>query len=215
MVDFARALRAPPKPPPEVPWPIIGVSGHRPNKIGGYDRNNPLRRAIRARLQKEITALAKKPRPDLGTLHAHHVDNYLRQISWLRPRPVSGPLLITGLALGIDQDAAGICAREGIQFIGAIPFPGQESRWPEPAQKIYSKIISEYACGIVYVSHDAPADHTRASEMLHKRNEWICCAADELIAVWDGTHGGTSSCVRYWRKFGKMEIRINPREIAA
>jgi len=35
---------------------------------------------------------------------------------------------------------------------------------------------------------------------------------DKLVAVWDGTKGGTSHCVGYAKKQGKEIIRINPED---
>lgn len=34
--------------------------------------------------------------------------------------------------------------------------------------------------------------------------------ADKVIAVWDGTKGGTGNCVKYAEKCGKEIIRIEP-----
>jgi hypothetical protein len=58
MVDFAKLLRDGPPPPPKVPGLIVGVTGHRPDKLfsspglrDGYDRKNPLREKVRARLR--------------------------------------------------------------------------------------------------------------------------------------------------------------------
>lgn len=34
--------------------------------------------------------------------------------------------------------------------------------------------------------------------------------ADMVIAVWDGSKGGTGNCVQYAQKKGKEFIRINP-----
>ena len=36
---------------------------------------------------------------------------------------------------------------------------------------------------------------------------------DILIAVWDGSKGGTANCVRYMKKLGKEIIRIDPSNL--
>lgn len=53
--------------------------------------------------------------------------------------------------------------------------------------------------------------------MLHARNEWLCAAADELIAVYDGSKGGTSNCIYQWNRFHSYDKlhRIDPREISS
>ena len=36
--------------------------------------------------------------------------------------------------------------------------------------------------------------------------------SDIIIAVWDGTKGGTYNCVQYAKKKNKEIIQINPKE---
>lgn len=49
--------------------------------------------------------------------------------------------IITGMALGVDQLVAFIAIELDIQFIAAIPFTGQESRWPPSSKKIYNDLL--------------------------------------------------------------------------
>lgn len=35
---------------------------------------------------------------------------------------------------------------------------------------------------------------------------------DRLIAVWDGSNGGTGNCVKYAKEVGKPIVVINPTE---
>lgn len=111
---------------------------------------------------------------------------------------------ISGMALGVDQWAAMLCVKLGIPFIAAVPFPGQEGVWPESSQRIY-KLLLKKADDIVIVS-DAPFKAAK----LQKRNEWMVDQCDKLIAVFDGTDGGTCNCVKYAEKHNKEIIRINP-----
>ncbi len=111
---------------------------------------------------------------------------------------------ISGMALGVDQWAAMVCVNLHIPFIAAVPFPGQESVWPEPSQRIY-KLLLKKADDIVIVN-DAPF----AAGKLQKRNEWMVDQCDKLIAVFDGTEGGTANCVKYAEKHNKEIIRIDP-----
>ena len=58
-----------------------------------------------------------------------------------------------------------------------------------------------------------PRTGDAAAERLKRRNEWVCGPSDELLAVWDGSRGGTSSCVNFWRRCGQHEILIDPRDL--
>ncbi len=111
---------------------------------------------------------------------------------------------ITGMALGVDQWAANICIKLKIPFIAAVPFPGQECKWPENSQRIYKVLLSK-ASDIVMVS-DAPFQ----AKKLQIRNEWMVDQCDKLIAIYDGTEGGTCNCVKYAEKHNKDIIRIDP-----
>lgn len=48
---------------------------------------------------------------------------------------------------------------------------------------------------------------------MQKRNEYMTDNSDIVIAVWDGSKGGTANCVRYAKKLNKEIIVINPKEI--
>ena len=50
-----------------------------------------------------------------------------------------------------------------------------------------------------------------AGYKLQKRNEWMVDHCDILIAVWDGTSGGTANCVNYAQSVNKEKIFIDPR----
>ena len=45
---------------------------------------------------------------------------------------------------------------------------------------------------------------------MQKRNEYMVDLADKVIAVWNGSTGGTYNCVKYAEKCGKEIIRIVP-----
>ena len=207
MVDFAALRNRPATPPPIVPRLIVAVTGHRPPKLDGYDAANPLRVAIRERMKQELQS-------DMAasSMDPRHTDSYLRQVVWNTPQPTE-TLALSGLAQGADWDFCTVCHQLGIPFIGVVPFPGQESRWPTKTQQQYRKLLSHCA-GVVYVSKSPPQDNDEAKRLLFKRDEWLCCAADELIAVYDGSASGTGHCVRYWERLhGRRLRRIDPRDL--
>lgn len=112
--------------------------------------------------------------------------------------------VISGMALGVDQIAAFIAYQLDIPFIAAIPFKGQESKWPLVSQQTYHKLL-KLAVGQVIVSEGG-----YSPEKMQIRNEWMVNHSDQLIAIWDGTAGGTANCVAYAEKVKKPIIRINP-----
>lgn len=109
------------------------------------------------------------------------------------------------MALGVDQWAAEICTDLGIPWTAAVPFEGQERKWPSASQQKYRALISK-ASSIHIV-----CDPGYAPWKMQARNEWMVDRCGLLIAVWDGTDGGTANCVRYAESVGRRIERINPR----
>lgn len=154
---------------------IVAFTGHRPDKLGGYEIPNPTYLHIYNQIEKALINL--------------------------KPEKV-----ITGMALGIDQWAAIIAYRLKIPYLSAIPFENQECKWPEDSQKTF-RILRKLASEEVIVSEGAYA----ASKM-QVRNEWMVNNCDVLIAIWDGSKGGTGNCIEYAKSIGKKIIYINPRD---
>lgn len=113
---------------------------------------------------------------------------------------------ISGMALGVDQWAARECIYLGIPFVAAIPFQGQESIWPKASKEEYEYLLSK-AHSRTYV---CPPGYD--PKKMQIRNEWMVDRCGILIAVWNGSSGGTANCVRYAEKKGCRIIRINPLE---
>lgn len=101
---------------------------------------------------------------------------------------------IVGMALGFDQAVAGACVVLGIPFVAAVPFSGQERRWPAEAQTRYKRLLA-YADSVEIV-----ADGISVSTAMQKRNEWMVDRCNKLITLWDGSFGGTCNCVAYAEK---------------
>lgn len=112
---------------------------------------------------------------------------------------------ISGMALGVDQWAAEECDAVGIPWTAAVPFIGQESRWTREAQRHYRDLLG-WATRTVIVS---PGGYQR--EKMQIRNRWMVNNCDVLIAVWDGSDGGTANCYRYAKSVGRRVARIDPR----
>lgn len=113
---------------------------------------------------------------------------------------------ISGMALGIDQWAASICVKLGIPFIAAIPFLGQENVWPEESKRIYRILLKKAE------SQHVVSEGSYTAAKLQIRNEWMVDNCDKLIAVWDGTQGGTGNCYKYAESINRDIYRINPKD---
>ena len=148
---------------------ILAATGHRPEKLGGYDEATYL----------ELRGFA------LG---------YIQQ-----RRPVK---VISGMALGWDTAWAAAAVYAGVPFIAAVPFAGQESRWPGPSQARYHALLAK-ASEVVIV---CPGGYS--AQAMQRRNEWMVDRCDEVIALWDGSAGGTGNCVRYARKVGRPVVNL-------
>lgn len=124
------------------------------------------------------------------------IDHHLKEI---QPDKV-----ITGMALGIDQWSAMVAHKLGIAYLAAIPFEGQECRWPPQSQITY-RLLRKLASEEVIVSEGS---YTIAK--MQVRNEWMVDNCDLLIAVWDGSKGGTGNCVQYANSVNRKILRIDP-----
>lgn len=99
--------------------------------------------------------------------------------------------VITGMALGIDTNAARVAYQMGLPYHAYVPFKGQEGRWPAARQADYHTALG-LAASVVYTSSGGynPAK-------MQVRNEYMADNCDVLLAYWDGSAGGTANCLRY------------------
>lgn len=145
-------------------------TGHRPERLGGYDVKNPIRTAVRKHLKDDV----------------------------LRAYDLGFRTFITGMAQGFDLDAAVVVTwvrwalRPDIRLVAAVPFIGQARKWPASAQEMHADVL-RLADEVVVVS-----EGEYAGWKLQKRNEWMVDRCRLLIACYDGSGiGGTANCVRY------------------
>ena len=118
-------------------------------------------------------------------------------------------LCLSGMALGVDQWGAELALALGIPFWAIVPFEGYEERWPDSAQAHYRELLAK-AANTVYVCSGG-----YDPQKMQRRNEYLVDKADVLLAVYDGTSGGTQNCYHYAEKRiadgAKLRIeRINP-----
>lgn len=110
--------------------------------------------------------------------------------------------VISGGALGWDQALASAAIDLRIPTVLALPFPGFEDRWPHES-KVRLYALMQQAKEVVYVCEPG-----YAGWKMQKRNEWMVDRADKVLALWDGSTGGTGNCIRYANKVNKPIINL-------
>lgn len=159
---------------------IIAITGHRPNKLPNYSYD------LRS---PKWQALQRKYKTFFKTNNCTEV--------------------ITGMALGVDQCAALAVIElksEGydIKLHAAIPCRNQEKIWPKQSQELYHAILSK--ADIIKIVTDS--EYTPVCMQI--RNIYMVDHADQVLAVWDGTAGGTKNCIDYAKKKQKTITIIQP-----
>ena len=160
--------------------PVVCATGHRPKVFGTYNEQD-----------KRIVCVKSA------------IKDFLQE-----HKPEK---LLTGMALGVDQWAAEAAMNLGISVVAAVPFRGQNKTWPYTSTKKYQDILSS-ASEIYVINKD---DHNPVSYKefiscngdvlsydvirmcLLRRNIWMVDHSDAVMAVWNGSMGGTGHCVSY------------------
>lgn len=161
-------------------------TGHRPNKfIFKYDEESPDCKKLKKLLKESIEEAINK-----GYKH-----------------------FISGMALGVDTWAAEIVLElkevyPNITFEAAIPCISQDSRWINESKERYRKIL-ERADVITQVTNQTFKENPSCMLI---RNIYMINNSNLIIAVFDGTSGGTKHAFDYAQKLGINICRINPRD---
>jgi uncharacterized phage-like protein YoqJ len=115
-------------------------------------------------------------------------------------------LVISGMALGWDTALALAAVSLDIPFVAAVPFEGQERQWPDAAQQRYRELLTK-ALVVEYTSLGL-----YAAWKMQRRNQWmveqLTGPDDFVLALWDGSDGGTANCVRYAEKRGARIVNV-------
>jgi uncharacterized phage-like protein YoqJ len=163
----------------------IAITGHRPNKIGGY-----------ATCQKHVAL-------------KDHMRTFLKE----KLSQNSDLTLISGGALGIDQFWIEVGQELNIPIMVIIPFHGFEAKWPIHSQQYFHKLIDK-CHGISYASNEIPRNKQEAVAAILKRDRMLIQAADAIVAYWNGSSGGTAHTVKFAKESNKEPIIFNPDEIS-
>ena len=109
---------------------------------------------------------------------------------------------ISGMALGWDQWAAKICVELGIPFDAYIPCIGQECKWIPSSRQEYHRILGLASRQVMV--YNGPYN----GSCMQDRNIAMVDACDILVALWDGSTGGTGNCIRYAKSKGITIVNL-------
>lgn len=163
----------------------IAITGHRPDKLGGYDFSNPIRQDLFRRLITELQRL----NPSM--------------------------LFVGGaLGFDTDAARAALKCKIPYTLCAPFPSQARRwndvDRQKYEKMKEYADrvvFVSEndppVATGVNFA----------AINMLHARNRYMVDQGDQVIAAWDGSLGGIHNCVKYAKKVGKEILVLEPEGI--
>ena len=105
--------------------------------------------------------------------------------------------VISGMALGWDMALAQAAINQNLPLVAAVPFAGQEKQWPQSSQTQYHSILSKTSETVIVCEGGYEA------WKMQVRNVWLVDHCDLLVALWDGSKGGTGNCIDYAKKKDK------------
>ena len=158
----------------------IMITGHRPDKLFGYNIHSNSYDSMRERFQQIFDTVSQQH---------NKITVY------------------NGGSLGADQIFAEESIKfekdHDVYNIMAVPFPKQSDKW-STKDKINYSIIKSNMDEIITI------DISYSAKALQKRNEYMVDRSDKVFSVWDHeNHGGTYNCIQYAIKKGKPIINYN------
>lgn len=162
-------------------------TGHRPDKLHGYNKLHPNNLILFGKLKYEI-----------ANLYKYHGIN----------------IFISGMALGTDLWAAEVVLElkeiiPNLKLICAIPCKNHHDTFYGEDRLLYNYILdnADYVHNVTGIKY--------FPRCLQIRNEWMVNNSSGQLAVWNGTKGGTLNCIEYANKVGKKNrIVINPNSFS-
>lgn len=120
-------------------------------------------------------------------------------LAMLEPKKV-----LTGMALGWDTIIAELCIEMSIPFVAAVPFHGQELKWPKEQQSHYHNLLSKAES--VWIGSSK-----FSKKAFFVRNCYIVDNSDIILAAFDGRkHGGTWHAIQYAVSQNKEVAKVWP-----
>lgn len=161
------------------------VTGPRPASIGwGYDYDSAEWQGLKQIFREKLIAL---------------LADYESLVCW------------DGMALGTDTVFAETVLElreQGLplKLCCAIPCRTQASKWKEDSRRVYDEILSK--ADVVNYLQDA-----YSPSCLNERNKFMVNRSSLVIALWNGSAGGTGNCVAYADTKGVKVDLIHPESV--
>ncbi len=161
-------------------------TGHRPVKLPwGENENDPRCAALKQELGRVLEAVYGR-----GFRH-----------------------FLCGMAQGSDLmfGKAVLSLRQrypDVKLEAAVPYPGQADEWDEAQRERYRNLLER--CEIETV-----VQHGYTQVCMHRRNRYMVERSSLLIAVYDGSPGGTGYTIVQAMRKGLELIQIDPSRLPA
>lgn len=157
---------------------IMCVTGHRPDKLYGYDISDIRYLFLKQNIKKIL------------------IDKKISEG-------------ITGMALGADTIFALSIIElkdEGynIKLHCAIPCLKHTCKWNKESISMYNYILSRADKKIIV------SNTNYNNFVMQKRNEYMVDNSDEILAIYNGSYGGTKNCIDYAIKKNKIITYLKP-----
>jgi uncharacterized phage-like protein YoqJ len=163
---------------------LVMVTGHRPQKLGGFGQAGLARQArIKELLLGALIVLQHEHKNIVG---------------------------ISGMAIGVDQLFAEACLMAGIPYLAYVPCLGQDSKWSPETKTHYQELLTK---AVVQPLQKTLAMGAYSGRAMNQRNTIMVRDADYAIAVWDGRSGGTGNCVNDIKRKGIPWTQLDPTKI--
>ena len=166
---------------PITPQNTCCFTGHRPKSLPWGTREDDIR----------CVALKEKLYDIVSALYESGIRHY-----------------ICGMALGCDTYFAEAVIRlrlehEDVTLEAALPCESQADVWSDAQRKRYYELVS--AC-----DYETLMQKEYTKDCMQKRNQYMIDNSSVLVAVYDGSFGGTMQTVNLAKKSGIEIIRIYP-----
>jgi uncharacterized phage-like protein YoqJ len=115
------------------------------------------------------------------------------------------------MAQGVDTLAAQLILQmqsngAPVRLAAALPCPNQDARWPAPQRAAYRQLLAKIPSELQFTICDSYTPYC-----MNGRNLWMVEHSSRLIAVFDGSAGGTANTVRHAQDARIDIIRIHPK----
>ena len=177
-------------------------------KIGSVTAHRPSSPEIAAFLEGKFVLAGTGHRPDKLGGYGSKAEQLLVSVAEHYLNRLTPEAVISGMALGWDAALAQAALNLQLPLVAAIPFPKQASRWPQQSQQRWTDLLVKAAL-VVCVGSDTLADaDIRAAMQL--RNEFMVDHATLILSCYDGTPGGTRTCVEDAKATGLSIVNTYP-----